>query len=545
MIKINAASCQQLNIVVACVVCLMMGRSANAQESVPAALRGVVLTETGVPLPKAHVAISTAVPNEGPALFCPRCYSDCQKWTTTDDEGHFEIGELDTTLKFRLVISAPGYKTLQTGLLAPDQEIPQLKLQERPKNTNPVRLLKGIVRDEDGLPISGALISPRMVIDNRNLRSSSTAGVTPVVSDADGYFEMDLIEGVAGVDVIISAAGFCDREGVDFFPRTIPREFELLEGIRIIGRVETEGRPVSGMTVAVAPTYSLGRGEAFPQGPRPTVTDSEGRFELRNLAPGLEYCVYSVVGEANRTHSPTIIKTQKFVAPGSGETIDLGNLAVTEPFSFGGRVVRSDGEPSGDMFLRLNRDHARDLIKVPVASDGTFRIDGLPPDVYEIELASGGVELDPDKMTSLLWSKKSIKLLINKSDTEFKLPIRTVESKYPAYDPNKTQTISGRVTFGDVGGLDGIQVTAVFSEPAPGNSQRDVEETTTTSSGGHFTISGLRHTRVWLKLYRPDANGMVFWYLGMVQPTLNQSDITIEIGPEAAHQLEKLPGSIE
>ncbi len=542
MIRMNTATRIGQSFLIAFMVCLLIGKVSTAQDIASAVIRGVVLTETGAPVPNARVDISTAAPNEGPALFCPSCYSDCQKWTTTDAEGNFELRELDTSLNFRLVISAAGYRTHQTGLLAPDLEPRQLHLAERPKNQDPRRIVKGVVKDEEGLPISGALISPHFVINRQGLRSSSTTGLLPVVSDADGYFEMDLIDSIEGLDVILSANGFCDRKGDDFKPRTQVREFGLLEGVRIVGRVASKGQPVPGIRVAVAPKYGLVRGEAFPQGPRPAVTDSDGRFELLNIAPGMEYCVYSVVGDGNRSLSKAVIETQRFIAPVSGETIDLGELDIVDPVSLGGRLVRSDGEPVGEMFLRLNRESARDLIKVPVARDGAFRIDGLPPEVYEIELASQDVELDPDRIEALLWTKKSLRRLLLESDTDFPVPIRTVTQDIPRQNLAETQEISGQVIYGDIGGVPGIRVVVAYSDSDSVQLRTRGEEETKTDADGRFSFDGVPNARVWLRLYRPSADGMVFYLLGMIQPSVNASDLTIEIGPEATHQYPLIAG---
>ncbi len=403
-----------------------------------------------------------------------------------------------------------------------------------------MQLVKGFVSDVDRNPISGVLVSPYMVINQSGLRSSSTTGLLPVVTDAEGYFEMDLVDGVSGLDVVFSADGYCDRLGEDFMPRNKPREFELLEGVSVKGHIANNGQPIAGMSVAVSPMYELVRGEAFPQGTRLAVTDSEGRFELQNLAPGLNYCIYSVVGEANRQPSATIIKTQQFSAPASGETVDLGDLATTEAVSLGGRLVRNDEETVSGVYLRLNKDSARDLLKVAVSSDGTFRIDGLPPDVYEIELVSPDLELDPERLGSLQWSEKSIKRLLVKSESNLILPVRKVAGEIFARKADLKRTISGRVVFGEIGGLLGITVTAVYTELTADGSRREHQESATTDLDGAFTISGLPDGPVWLKLYRPSENGIVFRLVGMIQPDPKQEKLTLEIGPESTYQIEKI-----
>jgi len=91
--------------------------TATGQDSQKTVLRGKVLNENAEPLLNARVDISTAAPKSGRPVYCPSCYLDCQKWSKTDASGQFEIAKLDSTLKFRLVVTAAGYKTLQTQLI--------------------------------------------------------------------------------------------------------------------------------------------------------------------------------------------------------------------------------------------------------------------------------------------------------------------------------------------------------------------------------------------------------------------------------------------
>jgi len=531
MFHINLSVFSALKLGVTCLAFSLLHCSALAQDAAANVIRGTVSNEKAEPVPNARVDISTAAPISGPALFCPSCYLDCQKWTTTDKTGRFEITDLDSRLKFRLVVSASGYKTAQTELLAPEEKLHELMLQERPKTVDFQRVVQGLVKNDSGIAVQGALISPVATIDERGLRSSSTKGVSPAVTDATGRFEIDLVDGVSGIDIEIAAEGLCNRRFVDLTPNNDHKEIQLSEGARIIGSVAGKGRPVHGMTVSVAQTDRAYRGEKFFLKAIPTVTDTQGRFELKNLLPDQEYCVYSVIGEADRINSAAIVKTQKFFAPSSGKTLDIGRLTTVQPVSFGGRLIRSDGEPLENVFLLFNRDPAWDLIKVSVASDGSFRIDGLPPEVYEIGLSSREFELDADKIDSLLWTEKSIKQLIDKSIGDFVLPIRTIERGATDLESNGVQKLNGRVMMTGDKGAAGIIVSA-----NDGNAPK-----TSTAKDGHFTLKS-PDNRAWLKLYRPDKDGMRFWYLGMVKPNPNNKDITIQLGPETSYKLDTLSG---
>jgi hypothetical protein len=84
---------------------LLLVAEAGANE-----LTGRVLNLKGEPLAGATVFVSTAAPREGVAIFCPSCYLDCGKKTTTDGAGRFTLSDLDPSLVFHLVATADGYR---------------------------------------------------------------------------------------------------------------------------------------------------------------------------------------------------------------------------------------------------------------------------------------------------------------------------------------------------------------------------------------------------------------------------------------------------
>jgi hypothetical protein len=184
----------------------------------------------------------------------------------------------------------------------------------------------------------------------------------------------------------------------------------------------------------------------------------------------------------------------------------------------------------GELVLLFNRDPAWDLIKVPVAADGFFRIDGLPPEVYEIRLASNQFDLDAEKIDSLLWTEKSIKRLIDTSTSDVVLPIRQIERGDPDMERKGTQTLAGQVILSGGEGVSGIIVSANDSNPPKTSTARD----------GYFTLE-VPETTTWLKLYRPDKDRMRFWYLGRVKPN-RTNNIIIRLGPETSYELDTVSG---
>ena len=475
MFCINLLTYNARRMAASCLAVAILCSSASGQDNTSTLIHGTVRSAMGNPVHNARVDISTAAPISGPAVFCPSCYLDCQKWTTTDESGRFEITKLDSRLKFRLVISAVGYKAAQTELIACDGKSHELTLRDRPKTGNYQHTVQGMVRNEAGIAVQGALVSPVETINKDALRSSSANVVSPAVTDSTGHFEIDLVDGVFGTE------------------RATRKEKFFLKAI-------------------------------------PTVSDTQGKFELNNLLPDQEYCVYSVIGEADRANSTAIIKTQKFITPVSGKYLDIGRLTTVQPVSFSGQVVRGDEELVDKFALLFNRDPAWDLINVPVATDGSFRIDGLPPEVFEVCLASNQYDLDADRIDSMLWTEKSIKRLIDRSISDVVLPIQRINRGIPESERKGTQMLAGRVILTGDEGIAGIIVSA-----NDGN-----EPKTSTAKDGFFKLE-VPKTAVWLKLYRPDKDGMRFWYLGRVKPN-RTNNITIQLGPESTYEIDSVSG---
>ncbi len=81
-------------------------------------LSGRVVDFQNRPLTEATVLVNTAAPRQGVAVFCPSCYVDCGKRTTTDDDGRFTFSDLDPSLVFDLVATAEGHRrACRSGLI--------------------------------------------------------------------------------------------------------------------------------------------------------------------------------------------------------------------------------------------------------------------------------------------------------------------------------------------------------------------------------------------------------------------------------------------
>ena len=407
---------------------LVQGDAVSGQENKDqkSEITGQISTPDGTPLVGARIDISTAAPKVGPGLFCPSCYLDCRKSATTDEDGKFHLTDLSHQLKFRLVVSAPGHQTIKSKLLDPAAGSADFVLQASPENVDASRVVSGIVRDPSGNPIVGALVDPYGA-ETATRRWQGKVEVDAAVSDFNGRFSMLLPESMLGLDVDITQHGFCGERILLMRPGAEPVEIEMREGARVEGRLVENGTPVAGMSIAVVQLDRGSSDDSIFVKAVGDVTDQDGRFEFRNLPPDQRYCIYSVVGEANRARAKTarVLTVKKFNVPASGEVRDLGELEVAKSVSIRGQIKNVDGKPlPKKLKLLLGRDPAWDLIAIPVSSDGLFEIAGLPPETYEINLRSRKLEIVAKEINRQLLSPTSIGIYLDETITDLVIPVQ-------------------------------------------------------------------------------------------------------------------------
>jgi hypothetical protein len=386
-------------------------------------LQGAVQGPNGQAVAGVRVDVSTAAPKVGRGIFCPSCYLDCGKWTKTDDSGNFAIPDVDPSLKFRLVLAAPGYRTLQTKFLDPAEGPASLALELIPEGIDAGRVVSGVVT-QSGVPVAGALISPHGAKTAERRWGGSVEGVDPAVTDANGEFMMVLPEGYQAVDIVVTGDGLCGEQISSLQPGGDPVTIEARTGASVVGQLMHADKPAARMSIAVA---QLERGvtEEIFIGAVGDVTDDDGRFKLQYLPPDQRYCIYSVAGEAKRSNSPYILATKTFTAPANGATRDLGSLQVATPCTIRGVVRRTDGQPlPKNLKLSLGRDPAWDLIGIPVNDDGSFEATGLPPETYEIRLGDPDLAIVADEIPYQILSEASFGVRLRDSIENLNIPVR-------------------------------------------------------------------------------------------------------------------------
>jgi hypothetical protein len=383
-------------------------------------LEGTVLDAAGKPVSGARVDIATAAPRVGQGMFCPSCYRDCAKWVQTDESGRFTIGGLDPTLKFQLLWASPGKEAQVTKLIDPLAGPITLTLENLPSDLPPERTVRGVVVNEAGVPIAGALIDPE------GAKTSSRHWGGPVdaraaVSDHEGRFVMLLPSDYLGIDVKVTADGYAGTSIALLKPGAEEHRIKVPVGTRVGGRLAHFGGPVAGMRIAVV-QMDRSSDNHFIKAVE-AITDFQGNFALEYLPANQDYCIFTPV-LGNKTD--LVLTTKRFRAHSDGQTRDLGTLEVVTGLRLAGRVELPAGVSlPQNARLAFGRDPAWDLVSAEIQEDGRFEIGPLPPETYEVRLSAKGLEIDTANMNYQPLRYQSFGIALRESLLDLRIPLQT------------------------------------------------------------------------------------------------------------------------
>jgi hypothetical protein len=383
------------------------------------AVRGTVVDPAGKPIAGARVDIATAAPRDGPGLFCPSCYRDCAKNTRTDDHGRFEIGDLDPKLKFTVLVTAPGRKARHTKLLDPKAGEVTVALEATPADAPPERTVLVQLVDDHGKPVAAALVEPYGAETAERRWGGRVDGVEPEVSDVEGRVRMVVPATFRGLDVQVTAHGYAGATVARLKPGPDWHRIVVPAGSRVTGRLVAGGEPVAGVSVAVV-QVQRGAWHHFIKAVG-AVTDASGRFDFNYLPANEDYAIFTLVGGGPQK---LVLTTKRFKVRGDRQSRDLGDLALTTPLRIAGRVDLPAGQAlPPNTRIMLHREPAWDLIAVPVAADGQFAIDGLPPESYEVRVAARGFEIDAGRTNHQVVKADSIGIRLRESVEDLRVPL--------------------------------------------------------------------------------------------------------------------------
>lgn len=243
----------------------------------------------------------------------------------------------------------------------------------------PAAVVEGVVRDESGAPLAGVAV----------LRRDLTAGPwspTEVlaVTGPDGRFE---VRGLSTAWSFLAAATselVFRREGYGKVRRTVPgpppgtrRTLEpvvMTRAARIEGRVRRGGRPLPGALV----TAAAGLSSSF----EPEITDAEGRYALRDLAPG----TYRV--RAKYATLPILVHDE-LVTLGPGDVVGEVDLDYPEGRVVEGRVVDPRGDPVPGALVLVRGAIGAGTV---AGGDGRFSLEA-PAEAFELQVFESRSEL--------------------------------------------------------------------------------------------------------------------------------------------------------
>ena len=395
---------------------------AEAQDANPASaiLRGKLWNDDATGVTNATVLILRARSKVGVSTLCPTCYPDCQKSASSDELGNFKLTDLDPTLVFDLLVSAPGYQTkVLTGVdpkrFHNDFTIPYID-EEALKGSSRVA---GIILDPEGRPAPGCILNC-----DRFERGGSTYWGggdrymdSIVVADPTGRFWSRCDESVTLVHARVDSR-LAAREWIDIAPGK-DLIVRLHEGVAVSGHITQGGTGVPGVSVGLTINEERMGGDSDGYS---AVTGDDGAF---TFAHGPADHQVTLFAKTSALAGKGSVDNKPFRTAGNGTKIDIGSLPVEKGFNIKGRIIPPPGVTLPEKtILSLSRTGTGDSMQVPIADDGQFEVKDLPRGSVWISLQSQGFKFSK-KNPSLDWYNGAIVGLVAQDVPDLALPLES------------------------------------------------------------------------------------------------------------------------
>jgi hypothetical protein len=354
-----------------------------------ATIHGMIVDDSGQPAKHATVLVYSAHLKNGYAIVCPTCWIDCGKRADTDAQGQFTITGLNPTLRFRLLVLKEGFTATAKGGVDPAQgPLQPIKLTPRTASLDDAMIVHGRVTDVAGNPIAGALVEP---VEAFEAQGRYEIGTIPWIdllaaTNASGEFEIVASKPVEKVMLQISPRGLAPQL-VTESPGPAINSVVLTEGATIMGRlVAPNGAPISGAEVVLI-SHTDQIEQSFND--MRVGTDKDGSFAFPNVPARRIWGIYPTIESLRGRNLTAGLRLCETIA--DRQVVNVGRLTLRPGFSVSGKIVLDDSKdvPPG-MHVTINPEWTVYNRLTSIASDGTFEVQGLAPDVYSLGVGING-----------------------------------------------------------------------------------------------------------------------------------------------------------
>lgn len=291
---------------------------------------------------------------------------------TTDHEGRFRVACSSASRMIRGKVLGAGFPELQFSVPIEDEALldaGKLVLERGLR-------LAGRVVDEDGAPVSGAVVSPSWLGYGKRLEYATTETAD------DGSFELDQVEDEERLSLSVLAEGYAhtqfpiERERVDEEHELVLPRGGVVRGVV----VNAQSEPIDDAWVCVGFSPSgIPRVDAR--------SNSAGEFELTAVPSGkqLIHCVLS----------GHVTVSFPIEVPSGGAVLDSLELRMETGHSLAGVVVDEHGAPLPWVYVYVEgrRRGGREAYVANLApsdAEGKFRVEGLPEGPVTLGFLEGG-----------------------------------------------------------------------------------------------------------------------------------------------------------
>jgi protocatechuate 3,4-dioxygenase beta subunit len=195
-------------------------------------------------------------------------------------------------------------------------------------------------------------------------------------SDTEGHFEIRELVGDSYRVKVEHPQWSEASKTVDLERADAQIEFRLDEGGTVIGTVILEGAPLAASIVTLKPTDVAG---ATQPTERTATSDEGGRFRFERLTPG-RYSLTAALRQRTSAPAEAVI--------GASGTTESVTLTFDGGVHLRGVVLGLSAESLADTSVSVSHRQGFSATP-PVAADGTFEVDGVPPGALGVDARVG------------------------------------------------------------------------------------------------------------------------------------------------------------